>query len=120
MFYELIQFYLAPTTEAGIGKSLIRFDEDAAENFAFSQNDLEAACEYLTPYGLEELTGWLHKAIDERAAFCRYWIQFASMKKAETLYGVLTDIDWTLAANITRKECCHYHAASIMVPYGGR
>ena len=45
VFYELIQFYLAPTTEAGIGKSLIRFDEDAAENFAFSQNDLEAACE---------------------------------------------------------------------------
>ncbi len=92
VFYELIQFYLAPTTEAGVGRSLIRFDEEIAENFAFSQEDLDAACEYLAPYGMEELTGWLHKAISERAAFCRYWIQFASMKKAETLYRVLTDI----------------------------
>ena len=92
VFYELIQFYLAPTTEAGVGRSLIRFDEELAENFAFSQEDLNAACEYLAPYGMEELTGWLHKAISERSAFCRYWIQFASMKKAETLYKILTDI----------------------------
>ena len=115
VFYELIQFYLAPTTEAGIGKSLIRFDEDAAENFAFSQNDLEAACEYLTPYGLEKLTGWLHKAIDERAAFCRYWIQFASMKKAETLYGVLTDILDTCSQYYEKRvlplSCRKHHGA---------
>lgn len=91
VFYELIQFYLEPTTEAGIGRSLIRFDEELAENFAFSQEDLDAACEYLAPYGLEELTGWLHRAITERAAFCRYWIQFASMKKAEELYRVLSE-----------------------------
>ena len=88
----MIQFYLAPTTEAGVGRSLIRFDEELAENFAFSQEDLNATCEYLAPYGMEELTGWLHKAISERSAFCRYWIQFASMKKAETLYKILTDI----------------------------
>lgn len=92
VFYELIQFYLAPTTEAGVGRSLIRFDERIAENFAFSQDDLDAACAYLAPYDLGELTEWLHKAIIDRASFCRYWIQFASMKKSEPLYKVLMDI----------------------------
>lgn len=105
VFYELIQFYLAPTTEAGIGRSLIRFDEEAAENFAFSQNDLDAACDYLAPYGMEELTGWLHKAITERSAFCRYWIQFASMKRSETLYKVLTD---------TLDECGRFYEKRVL------
>lgn len=105
VFYELIQFYLAPTTQAGIGRSLIRFDEDAAENFAFSQNDLDSACEYLAPYGLDELTEWLHKAITERPAFCRYWIQFASMKKSEALYKILTEI---------LDECSRYYEKKVL------
>ena len=100
VFYELIQFFLAPSTEAGIGRSLIRFDEELAENFAFSQADLDAACEYLAPYGLEEVREWLHKAITDRPAFCRYWIQFASMKKAETLYKALSD---------TLESCSRYY-----------
>lgn len=100
VFYELIQFYLEPSTEAGIGRSLIRFNEELTDNFAFSQADLDTACSDLASYGLEELTGWLHRANTDRYAFCRYWIQFASMKKAETLYRILSD---------TLKNCSRYY-----------
>jgi hypothetical protein len=92
VFYELIQFYLAPTTVAGIGRSLIRYDEALAADFAFSQEDLDAVCEYLTPYGLDELTAWLQKAVSDRSAFCRYWIQYAATKKGESLYEVLKNV----------------------------
>lgn len=93
VFYELIQFYLAPTTEAGIGRSLIHYDDELAVNFAFSQSDLDAACQYLRDCEqpeLEMLVEWLGKAVTDRAAFCRYWIQFASTKRAEALYKILT------------------------------
>lgn len=89
VFYELIQFYLLPSTEAGIGRSLIRFDEEQAKGFAFSQEDLDAVCEYLASYDMADLVEWLKKAITDRMGFCRYWIQYASMKKSETLYKVL-------------------------------
>ena len=100
VFYELIQFYLAPTTAAGMGRSLIRFDEEAAQNFAFSQEDLDAVCDYLSQYGMDELREWLQKAVSDRMAFCRYWIQFASMKKAEPLYKIL---------KVMLEQCSRYY-----------
>ncbi len=126
VFYELIQFYLAPSTVAGIGRSLISFDEEIAQNFAFSQEDIDAVCDYLSQYGMDELVEWLRKAISDRMMFCRYWIQFASMKKAEPLYKVLQSMLEQCSRYYERHPlplaCRKYHSVArrVLNEYFGR
>ncbi len=91
VFYELIQFYLDPSTQAGMGQNLMQYDSDLAADFAFSQDDLNEACAFLDGTGLDRLKEWLVKANEDRDSFVRFWIGYAASKSGEELYALLME-----------------------------
>ncbi len=90
VFYELIEFYLETTTQAGIGRNLMHYNEELVRQFAFNQEDLNASAQFLESAGLcDRLTEWLKKADSDRNGFARFWIQYVSMRSGERLYSIL-------------------------------
>ncbi|MGI6002236.1 MAG: hypothetical protein ACOX74_01255 [Lachnospiraceae bacterium] len=95
VMYELVGFYLRDDSVPGIGRRLASFSDEAAAGFRFSQSDLDVSAAIFRRNGLTQFADRLETAITDRAAFCRYFIQYAAMKQSEELYhtieGILTD-----------------------------
>ena len=90
VFYELIYFYLDPASSAGIGRSMISYDEVLTESFSFTQKDLDGICHVLeSRKGFTDLTEHMAGADADRPAFYRYWIHYLSIRKSQRLWRYL-------------------------------
>ncbi len=112
VFYELIRFYLEEETVVAAAKSQIRFNPETAE-FAFSREDVKSVCDVLIDNGLSDLADHLHASFDDLPDFCLYWILYASTKKSEDLYKMLTAMIHSCAAGYKSHPlpltCRKYH-----------
>lgn len=91
VMYELIGFYLRDDSVPGIGRKVANFSDAAAAGFRFSQSDLDTAAAYCRANGLEKFAEHLEKALADRQAFCRYFIQYAAMKQSGELFNLLEE-----------------------------
>jgi len=91
VFYELIGLYLDPGTVSAAGMSQVSFDIKKAASAISVSSDIDAACRLLMPHGFKRLIAQLEKADEDRIAFCRFWVYYASTRHSAHLYRFLVE-----------------------------